>query len=94
MVALIVSIWRRRWQPTPVLLPGDSHGRGSLVGYSPRVANSRTRLSDFTSPHCIVSIILNMSKLNLREGHVPQVMQLVSDKDGIRTQMCPAFVVV
>ena len=41
-----------------------------------------------------VSIILNMSKLNLREGHVPQVTQLVSDKDGIRTQVCPAFVVV
>lgn len=41
-----------------------------------------------------VSIILNMSKLNLREGHVPQVMQLVSDKDRIRTQVCPAFVVV
>ena len=27
--------WRRKWQPTPVLLPGKSHGRGSLVGYSP-----------------------------------------------------------
>ena len=24
--------WRRQWQPTPVLLPGRSHGRGSLVG--------------------------------------------------------------
>ena len=26
--------WRRKWQPTPVLLPGEFHGR-SLVGYSP-----------------------------------------------------------
>ena len=24
--------WRRKWQPTPVLLPGESQGRGSLVG--------------------------------------------------------------
>ena len=24
--------WRRKWQPTPVFLPGESHGRGSLVG--------------------------------------------------------------
>ena len=24
--------WRRKWQPTPVLLPGESKGRGSLVG--------------------------------------------------------------
>ena len=24
--------WRREWQPTPVFLPGESQGRGSLVG--------------------------------------------------------------
>ena len=27
--------WRRKWQPTPVLLPGKSHGRRGLVGYTP-----------------------------------------------------------
>ena len=27
---------RRQWHPTPVLLPGKSHGRRSLVGCSPR----------------------------------------------------------
>ena len=27
--------WRNRWHPTPVLLPGKSHGRRSLVGCSP-----------------------------------------------------------
>ena len=27
--------WRRIWQPTPVSLPGKSHGQRSLVGYSP-----------------------------------------------------------
>ena len=32
----LLCIWRRKWQPTPVLLPGESHGRRSLVGYSPR----------------------------------------------------------
>ena len=25
--------WRRKWQPTPVFLPGESQGPGSLVGY-------------------------------------------------------------
>ena len=25
--------WRRKWQPTPVFLPGESHGQRSLVGY-------------------------------------------------------------
>ena len=27
--------WRRQWHPTPILLPGKSHGRRSLVGCSP-----------------------------------------------------------
>ena len=27
--------WRRNWLPTPVFLPGEFHGQGSLVGYSP-----------------------------------------------------------
>ena len=27
--------WKRQWHPTPVLLPGKSHGRRSLVGCSP-----------------------------------------------------------
>ena len=40
-------LWRRQWHPTPVLLPGESHGRRSLVGYSPW-GHSQTRLSDFT----------------------------------------------
>ena len=40
--------WRRKWQPTPVFLPGESHGWRSLVGYSPQVTKSWTWLSDFT----------------------------------------------
>ena len=28
--------WRRKWQLTPVFLPGKSHGQRSLAGYSPR----------------------------------------------------------
>ena len=30
-----LNVGRRQWHPTPVLLPGKSHGRRSLVGYSP-----------------------------------------------------------
>ena len=30
-----MKAWRRQWQPTPVLLPGKSQGRRSLVGCSP-----------------------------------------------------------
>ena len=27
--------WRRKWQPTPVFLPGKSHGQRNLAGYNP-----------------------------------------------------------
>ena len=33
---LVDSIERKQWQPSPVLLPGKSHGRRSLVDCSPR----------------------------------------------------------
>ena len=39
--------WRRKWQPTPVFLPGESHGQRSLVGSTVHgVAKSQTRPSD------------------------------------------------
>ena len=38
--------WRRKWQPTPMFLPGKSHEQRNLVGYSYRVTKSWTWLSD------------------------------------------------
>ena len=40
--------WRRKWQPTPVLVPGQSHGQRSLVGYSPW----GHKVSDMTEHAC------------------------------------------
>ena len=46
---IATRFWRRKWQPTPVLLPGKSHGWRSLVGYTVHgIAKSQTWLSDFT----------------------------------------------
>ena len=44
-------LWRRKWQPTPVLLPGKSHGPRSLVGHSPwgRRESDTTERLHFTS---------------------------------------------
>ena len=36
MTTLGIIYSRRAWQPTPVFLPGESHGQRSLAGYSPR----------------------------------------------------------
>ena len=34
-VLLLIFHWNRKWQPTPVILPGESHGQRNLLGYSP-----------------------------------------------------------
>ena len=41
--------WRRKWQPTPVFLPGESQGWGSLLGCRLWVAQGRTRLKRLSS---------------------------------------------
>ena len=41
--------WRRKWQPTPAFLPGESQGRGSLVGCHLWVSQSRTWLTWLSS---------------------------------------------
>ena len=46
-------IWRRKCHPTPVLLPGKSHGRRNIVGYSPwghKESDRTERLHSVT--HC------------------------------------------
>ena len=46
--------WRRKLQPTPVVLPGESHGQRSLVGYSPRDCKE----SDMTERFVVVVQLL------------------------------------
>ena len=50
--------WRRKWQPTPVLLPGKAHGWRSLVGYSSwgrRVGHDRATSLPSLLPPSIIS---------------------------------------
>ena len=44
-----ILAWRRKWQSTPVFLPGESHGQRSLVSYSPRGRKE----SDMTEHACV-----------------------------------------
>ena len=48
--------WRRKWQSTPVLLPGKFHGQRSLLGYSPwgrRESDTTKRLHSITFFHLV-----------------------------------------
>ena len=49
---------RRKWQPTPVCLPGKSHGQRSLAGYSPWGCKSQTQLGNYTTITTILILML------------------------------------
>ena len=62
--------WRRKWQPTPVFLPGESQGQGSLVGCRLWVAQSRTQLKQHSSSshstvEQVVSSVQSLSRVQL-----------------------------
>ena len=46
---LLLLTWRRKQQPAPIFLPGESHGQRSLAGYTPWGRKSQTRLSNETT---------------------------------------------
>ena len=74
-----ILAWRREWQPTPVSLPGESHGQRSLASYSPwgrKNSNMTERLK------LSLSFLLNRAKRKPR----PRVSQFSSV-----TQLCPTL---
>ena len=53
--------WRRKWHPTPVFLPGKSHGQRSLAGYSPwgrKESDTSYQLSNSTNLKTMVLSVL------------------------------------
>ena len=52
--------WRRKWQPTPVFLPGESHGQRSLAGYSSEDHKQLDRTEQQTQHY----ILINPSKIH------------------------------
>ena len=60
--------WRRKWQPTPVFLPGESQGWGSLMAAVYGVTQSRTRLKWLSSSSIPFQIIV---ELHVHSSYVP-----------------------
>ena len=67
------NVWRRQWHPTPVLLPGKSHGWRSLVGCSPWGRKSRTERLHFH---------FSLSCVGEGNGSPPQCSCLENPRDG------------
>ena len=56
-------LWRRKWQLTPVLLPGKFHGQRSLVGYSPwcpKESDTTEQLHNFTPSHTVSASLFSI----------------------------------
>ena len=51
-------LWRSKWQPTPVFLPGKFHGQRSLEGYNPWSHKSRHYLKNQTATRWSVTEML------------------------------------
>ena len=54
--------WKRKWRPTPVFVPGESHGQRSLVGYNPwgcKESDMTDRLS--THVYEVMNILIDYS---------------------------------
>ena len=74
-----IYLWdsqRRKWQPTPVPLPGKSDGWRSLVGYSPwgHEESDMTERLHFTSLHLWASqIVLVVKTLSANAGDIRDV---------------------
>ena len=70
--------WRRKWQPTPVFLPGESYGQRSLVGYSPWGCREK----DMTEQACM----LRWNAASLEEGNLDPAS---SERRGLPPPMPP-----
>ena len=58
----IIFPCRRKWQPTPVILPGEFHGQRSLEGYSPKGRKELDMIEGLSTEHHFHKSILNKFK--------------------------------
>ena len=70
--------WRRKWQPTPVFLPGESQGRGSLVGCRlwGRTESDTTEATQQQQQHCCLLYARNFA------GYLKWLVCLDALRDG------------
>ena len=88
---------RRKWQPTPVFLPGEFHGQRSLTGYTVHgVTRVRDDLATNSPPsNCLLEAILfnfTAEKLNLNITNVTKhsflpILKLSSQIDKVRVEI-------
>ena len=59
------DIWRRKWQPTPLFLPGAFHEQKSLAGYSPR-CRKESDMTEQLIPHLMCLVLSGTEDATVR----------------------------
>ena len=80
-----MSHWRKKQQPSPVFLPGKSHGQRSLVGYSPW---GRKELDVTNETECRMSQMPKAKES--REAKTPS-LSICREKPGLKQRSCLQF---
>ena len=81
--------WRRKWQPTPVFLPGESQGWQSLVGFAiSGVAQGQTRLkrlgsSSSSSSRLVITFLLRSKHLLISWLQSPSALILLPPRNKV-----------
>ena len=95
--------WERQWQPTPVFLPGESQGQGSLVGCRLWVAHGWTQLkwlssssiyvtSDSFNPFTCWKIVVSITRLLwIMLQWTREYRSLVETMISFALTICPGF---
>ena len=73
--------WRRKEQPTPVFLPGESQGRGSLVPAVYGVAQSWTQLKQLSSSSSRMQILISSKSRDTQNNVWLNIWYLVTQKN-------------
>ena len=92
--------WRRAWQPSPVFLPGESHGWRSLAGTVHGVTGSQTWLRHSTTWHmvCLLCswhshrVVAFFSNMDSKSDHYLRIIAFVCRGRGpfLPSSRCPA----
>ena len=78
--------WRRAWQPTPVFLPGESHGQGSLVGYSPPWGCKESDVTEATQHTAHTPMLIKRQPQFSRSESEGEAILLCSPSEGIEEE--------
>ena len=70
--------WRRKWQPTPVFLLGESHGQRSLAGYSPWDCKE-SDMTEHTRAHTLTHTHTRVKPTALKRLATPYILYQFAD---------------